>query len=100
MRALDGISAAHGENPGHDVYPVCQTFASQRGSRRNLREAATDGKDQLRYTAGEDAKAIIGSRQQLDDATFIGGLGGRNSGFDLAAVKLIAPLLAVTQIFY
>jgi NAD(P)-dependent dehydrogenase (short-subunit alcohol dehydrogenase family) len=37
-------------------------------------EAATDGKGQLRYTAGEDAKAIIGSRQQSDDATFIGGL--------------------------
>lgn len=35
-------------------------------------EAATDGKDQLRYTAGEDAKAIVAQRQQADDATFTG----------------------------
>ena len=34
-------------------------------------EAATDGTNQLRYTAGEDAKAIIANRQQLDDAIFI-----------------------------
>ena len=37
-------------------------------------EAATDGKAQLRYTAGEDAKALISNRQQYDDATFIGGI--------------------------
>lgn len=37
-------------------------------------EAATDGKNQLRYTAGEDAKMIIANRQQYDDATFIGGI--------------------------
>jgi len=37
-------------------------------------EAATDGKDQLRYTAGEDAKMLIANRQQYDDATFIGGI--------------------------
>src|ERR1044072_6225013 len=37
-------------------------------------EAATDGTNQLRYTAGEDAKAIIANRKQLDDATFIGGM--------------------------
>ncbi|WCT12070.1 SDR family oxidoreductase [Mucilaginibacter jinjuensis] len=37
-------------------------------------EAATDGKNQLRYTAGEDAKAVIAQRQQLDDANFIGGM--------------------------
>jgi hypothetical protein len=34
-------------------------------------EAATDGKNQLRYTAGEDAMA---NRQQYDDATFISGI--------------------------
>lgn len=33
-------------------------------------EAATDGTDQLRYAAGQDAKAIIAQRQQADDATF------------------------------
>jgi NADP-dependent 3-hydroxy acid dehydrogenase YdfG len=37
-------------------------------------EAATDGKDQLRYAAGEDAKGVIANRQQLDDATFFGGI--------------------------
>ena len=37
-------------------------------------EAATDGKNQLRYTAGEDAKILIANRKQYDDATFIGGI--------------------------
>ncbi|MCH7415605.1 SDR family oxidoreductase [Belliella sp. R4-6] len=37
-------------------------------------EAATDGKNQLRYTAGEDAKTLLENRQQYDDATFIGGI--------------------------
>lgn len=37
-------------------------------------EAATDGKNQLRYTAGEDAKILIENRKQYDDATFIGGI--------------------------
>lgn len=33
-------------------------------------EAATDGKDQLRYVAGEDAKALYAQRQQLGDEKF------------------------------
>jgi NAD(P)-dependent dehydrogenase (short-subunit alcohol dehydrogenase family) len=37
-------------------------------------EAATDEKNQLRYTAGEDAKILIENRKQYDDATFIGGI--------------------------
>jgi NAD(P)-dependent dehydrogenase (short-subunit alcohol dehydrogenase family) len=37
-------------------------------------DAATDGKNQLRYTAGEDAKMLIANRQQYDDATFTGGI--------------------------
>lgn len=37
-------------------------------------EAATDGKDQLRYTAGDDAALFISNRKQLDDATFLGGV--------------------------
>jgi len=37
-------------------------------------EAATDGKNQLRYTAGEDAKIFLANRQQYDDNTFIGGV--------------------------
>ena len=39
--------------------------------------AATDGTDQLRYIAGEDAKTLIANRQQYDDATFIGGIKSR-----------------------
>lgn len=37
-------------------------------------EAVTDGTDQLRYTAGEDAKEIIANRKAADDATFVGGI--------------------------
>lgn len=37
-------------------------------------EAATDGKKQLRYMAGEDAKMLVANRQQLDDSTFINGI--------------------------
>jgi NADP-dependent 3-hydroxy acid dehydrogenase YdfG len=33
-------------------------------------EAATDGTDKLRYTAGDDAKLIIANRRQLDDEAF------------------------------
>ena len=37
-------------------------------------EAATDDTNKLRYTAGEDAKQIISTRQQVDDDTFMGGI--------------------------
>lgn len=37
-------------------------------------EAATDGKDQLRYAAGEDAHAMLAERKQYDDEKFIGGV--------------------------
>ena len=37
-------------------------------------EAATDGTNQLRYTAGEDAKALIAGRKQADDASFTAGI--------------------------
>lgn len=37
-------------------------------------DAATDGKQQLRYTAGEDAKAILEARKLSEDAAFIGGI--------------------------
>jgi NAD(P)-dependent dehydrogenase (short-subunit alcohol dehydrogenase family) len=36
--------------------------------------AATDGTDQLRYTAGPDAAELVKNRKALDDAAFIGGL--------------------------
>jgi short-subunit dehydrogenase len=34
-------------------------------------EAATDGKSQLRYTAGDDAKILIQNRSEFDDSTFL-----------------------------
>lgn len=34
-------------------------------------EAATDGIDKLRYPAADDAKALLGMRQQMDDASFL-----------------------------
>ena len=37
-------------------------------------QAATDGTDQLRYTAGEDAKKWMADRKKFDDATFVGGI--------------------------
>jgi NADP-dependent 3-hydroxy acid dehydrogenase YdfG len=37
-------------------------------------EAATDGTDQLRYTAGDDAKVFMENRKKFSDAEFIGGL--------------------------
>jgi NAD(P)-dependent dehydrogenase (short-subunit alcohol dehydrogenase family) len=37
-------------------------------------EAATDGSNQLRYTAGEDAKALMAQRKHADDATFMKGI--------------------------
>ncbi|GAA2645207.1 SDR family oxidoreductase [Paractinoplanes durhamensis] len=36
--------------------------------------AATDGTDQLRYTAGPYAAELLGQRAAVDDATFIGGI--------------------------
>lgn len=37
-------------------------------------QAATDGTDTLRYTAGEDAKVFVANRKAADDATFIQGI--------------------------
>lgn len=37
-------------------------------------QAATDGSNQLRYAAGEDAKVILANRHQLDDTTFAEGM--------------------------
>jgi len=36
--------------------------------------AATDGTDQLRYTAGEDARHLASERACQDDATFFTGM--------------------------
>jgi short-subunit dehydrogenase len=36
--------------------------------------AVTDGTNQLRYSAGEDAKVILANRKAADDATFLKGI--------------------------
>ncbi len=41
---------------------------------RVIYEAATDGTNQLRYTAGEDAKVLMANRKAADDATFLKGI--------------------------
>lgn len=60
------IMAAMGsmEASGSDPIIVAET----------IYEAATDGTSQLRYIAGDDAKAIIEQRKATDDATFLAGL--------------------------
>lgn len=37
--------------------------------------AVTDGTNQLRYTAGDDAAELMANRKALDDATFMAGIG-------------------------
>ena len=37
-------------------------------------KAATDGTNQLRYTAGADAQQIVANRKAADDATFLQGM--------------------------
>ena len=37
-------------------------------------QAATDGSNQLRYTAGPDAAEIVANRKAADDATFLAGI--------------------------
>ena len=37
-------------------------------------QAATDGSDRLRYTAGADAEQLVANRKAMDDAAFIAGI--------------------------
>ena len=62
VRGLTGAFEAVG--PGSEPIVVAEV----------IYEAVTDGTDQLRYTAGEDAKEFIANRKAVDDATFIGGI--------------------------
>jgi NAD(P)-dependent dehydrogenase (short-subunit alcohol dehydrogenase family) len=47
-----------------------ETYSSPGQIAEVVYEAATDGKDQLRYVAGEDAKAIYAMRLQVGDEVF------------------------------
>ena len=44
-----------------------ETYSSPEQIAEVVYEAATDGKDQLRYIAGADAKAMYETRMQLGD---------------------------------
>lgn len=58
-----------------NAMPVMSANASPASLVANvIFEAATDGKQQLRYTAGEDAKMLMETRKQADDASFISGI--------------------------
>ena len=47
-----------------------ETYSSPAQIAEVVYEAATDGKDQLRYVTGEDAKATYAMRLQLGDEAF------------------------------
>ena len=47
-----------------------ETYSSPDQIAEVVYEAATDGKDQLRYVAGADAKATYATRLQLGDESF------------------------------
>lgn len=47
-----------------------ETYSSPGQITEVVYEAATDGKDQLRYVAGEDAKATYAMRLQIGDEAF------------------------------
>ncbi len=47
-----------------------ETYSSPEQIAEVVYEAATDGKDQLRYVAGEDAKSMYAMRLQLGDEAF------------------------------
>lgn len=47
-----------------------ETYSSPEQVAEVVYEAATDGKDQLRYIAGADAKAIYETRMQVGDEAF------------------------------
>jgi len=47
-----------------------ETYSTADRIAETVYEAATDGKDQLRYTAGEDAKATIAYRNQVGAEAF------------------------------
>ena len=50
------------------------TYSSPEEIAEVVYEAATDGKDQLRYIAGADAKAMYAMRQQVGEEAFRKGM--------------------------
>lgn len=56
------------------IGPMAAQGAESPAAAEVIYTAATDGTDQLRYTAGEDAKALLAQRSAQDDATFLAGM--------------------------
>jgi hypothetical protein len=61
---LDGVMSAITDPKQTETYSTPEQIAEV------VYEAATDGKDQLRYVAGGDAKATYATRLQLGDEAF------------------------------
>ena len=60
---------------GNTYRPYTAQCNSRQGSRNaEIYQAATDGTDQLRYTAGADAVEITSNRKLADDATWLAGI--------------------------
>ena len=57
------------EKPGAEMHGSEPTVVSE-----VIFRAATDGTDQLRYTAGDDAAQFMAQRKAASDEEFIGGL--------------------------
>ena len=62
-----------------------ETYSSPEQIAEVVYEAATDGKDQLRYVAGADAKALYETRVQLGDEAFRRGIAQQFFGDALKA---------------
>ncbi len=54
--------------------PIAQSGSEPVVVAEVIYQAATDGTDQLRYTAGPDAKEIVANRKLTDDQTFLEGI--------------------------
>ena len=54
--------------------PLAESASEAEVVSQVIYQAATDGTDQLRYTAGADAEQIVANRKAADDATFLQGI--------------------------
>ena len=71
---LDNVIATFGDPDRRSHYSTAEQIAEV------VYEAATDGKNQLRYVAGEDAKALYAQRLQVGDEAFREGVKSRFLG--------------------
>ena len=71
-RSLDVSSVPAYDNALQKLYKLMdpEKFSSVEAIAAVVYEAATDGKDQLRYVAGEDAKALYARREEIGNEAF------------------------------